>query len=305
VSELIALIDLGSNAVRCLLVHVTPGVGFEVLRQERVQTRLGGGRAGLLPPAAVKDTLVTVRRFLREVRGASQPRVLAVATAAVRDATNRDDLLTTLKRDEGVEVRVLSGAEEAHLGTFAALRSLSFRNGVVVDLGGGSLQITHVRAGDISSTASVPLGAVRTTQRFFSSDPPKKQELLALREEISKQISSILPSASEGQEIIGLGGTVRTLASMHLTTLGGPRPSRQGLRLQWSDITRMRERLEGLPTRDRRWVPGLKDERADIILAGAVVVEEVMALGSYKTLTVCKDGVRHGLLLHETFNESA
>ncbi len=304
-SELLAFIDLGSNAVRCLLVRVTPGVGFEVLRQERVQTRLGGGRPGMLPQTSVKDTLAIVRRFLREVRGEYQPRVLAVATAAVRDAANRDDLLEPLLRGEGVEVRVLSGEEEARLGAFAALRSFSFRNGVVVDLGGSSLQITHVHEGDFRSTVSVPLGAVRTTQRFFTNDPPTRQELLALRQEVGKRISSVLPPAHDGQEIIGLGGTVRTLASMHLATLGGSRPSRQGLRLRWSDITRMRERLEGLPTRDRRCVPGLKVERTDIILAGAVVVEEVMALGSYKTLTVCKDGVRHGLLLHETFNGRA
>jgi len=305
VSELLAFIDLGSNAVRCLLVRVTPGVGFEVLRQERVQTRLGGGRPGVLPQTSVKETLATVRRFLREVRKEDQPRVLAIATAAVREAANRDDLLATLRRDEGVEVRVLSSEEEAHLGTFAALRSLSFRNGVVVDLGGGSLQVTQVREGDIDSTASTPLGAVRTTQRFLNNDPPTERELLVLREEIKKQVSPILPPAREGQELIGLGGTVRTLASMHLATLDGLRQSRQGFRLRWSDITRLRERLERLPIRDRRYVPGLKAERADIILAGTIVVEEVMALGSYRTLTVCKDGVRHGLLLHETFNGSA
>jgi len=259
----------------------------------------------MLPQTSVKETLATVRRFLREVRKENQPRVLAIATAAVREAINRDDLLATLKRSDGVEVRVLSGEEEAHLGTFAALRSLSFRNGVVVDLGGGSLQVTQVREGDIGSPASVPLGAVRTTQRFLNNDPPTERELLVLREEIKRYLSPILPPVHEGQELIGLGGTVRTLASMHLATLGGPGQSRQGFRLRWSDITRLRERLERLPIRDRRCVPGLKTERADIILAGVVVVEEVMNLGSYRNLTVCKEGVRHGLLLHETFNGSA
>ena len=304
-AELLAFIDLGSNAVRCLLVRVTPRVGFEVLRQERVQTRLGGGCPGVLPQTSVKHTLATVCRFLREVRGEYQPRVLAIATAAVREAANREDLLSTLRRDAGVEVRVLSGEEEARLGTFAALRSVSFRNGVVVDLGGSSLQITQVHEGDISSTASLPLGAVRTTQRFLTSDPPTEQELLALREEIERQISSVLPPARDGQEMIGLGGTVRTLASMHLASLGGPGQSRQGLRLRCSDITRMREQLQRLPIRDRRSVPGLKAERADIILAGAIVLEGVMALGGYKTLTVSKGGVRHGFLLREAFNGGA
>jgi len=247
--------------------------------------------------------LATVRRFLREVRRKEQPRVLAIATAAVREAANREDLLSALRREQGMEVRVLSGEEEARLGTSAVLHSLSFRSGVVIDLGGSSLQITRVHNGDISTTASLPLGAVRTTQQFLTHDPPTERELLALREEAAGNLAAILPPARAGQpDMIGLGGTVRTLAAMQLATLGGPDRSRQGFPLHRSDVTRMRERLEKLPARDRRRLPGLKAERADIILAGTVVVEELMALGGYETLTVCKAGVRQGFLLREAFN---
>jgi exopolyphosphatase/guanosine-5'-triphosphate,3'-diphosphate pyrophosphatase len=172
---------------------------------------------------------------------------------------------------------------------------------VVIDLGGGSLQITQVHDGDIGTPASLPLGAVRTTQQFLTHDPPPERELLALREEVARNLASILPPARAGQELIGLGGTVRTLAAMHLATPGGPDRSRQGFPLRRSDITRIRARLEKLPVRDRR-LPGLKAERADIILAGTVVVEELMASGGYETLTVCKGGVRQGFLLREAFN---
>src|SRR5262245_36434478 len=163
----------------------------------------------MLLPASVKETLITVRRFLRDVHRTEQPRVLAIATAAVREATNREDLLAPLRRDEGVDVRVLSGEEEARLGAFSALRTLSFRHGVVVDLGGSSLQITHVRDEDIRTTASLPLGAVRTTRQFLPNDPPTERELVALRAEIKKQIASLLPPAPDGQDMIGLGGVVR------------------------------------------------------------------------------------------------
>lgn len=304
-AEMLTLVDIGSNAVRCLLVELTPGDGFEIMRQERVQTRLGGGCHGILPRAAVDETVAAVRQFLKEVRqtiprGRSS-RVLAIATAAVRDATNREDLLGALKREGDITVRILSGEEEARLGALAALERLAFRDGVVIDLGGGSLQISQVRAGGIHCTASLPLGAVRTTKRFFKNDPPTKQEILALRTEVRKQVGSALPPALEAKSMIGTGGTIRTLAAMHLASLTGPRPSRQGFRLWRSDVTRLREQLEELPARERRGIPGLKEERVDIILSGAVVVEEVMALGNYGALTVCKDGVRHGLLLHEVF----
>lgn len=308
-AEMLTLVDIGSNAVRCLLVELTPGDGFEIVRQERVQTRLGGGCQGILPRAAVDETVAAVRQFLKEVRqtiprGRSS-RVLAIATAAVRDATNREDLLGALKREGDITVRILSGEEEARLGALAALERLAFRDGVVIDLGGGSLQISQVRAGGIHCTASLPLGAVRTTQRFFKNDPPTKQEILALRTEVRKQIGSALPPALEAKSMVGIGGTIRTLAAMHLASLAGARPSRQGFRLWRSDITCLREQLEELPARERRRLPGLKEERVDIILSGAVVVEEVMALGNYGALTVCKDGVRHGLLLHEVFYGSA
>jgi len=308
-SELLILIDIGSNAVRCLLVEITPGSGFTLLRQERAQTRLGGGCMGTLPEAAVADTVEVISAFSREVRkevmGGRPPRVLAVATAAVREATNRNIFLSRLREEVGIEVRVLSGEEEARLGALAALERLAFRDGVVMDLGGGSLQISQVRAGGIHRTASIPLGAVRTTKHFFKNDPPTRREVLALREEVQKRVRTALPPPREGKLMVGLGGTVRTLASMHLATLAGVRPSRQGFRLWRSDITRLREQLENISARERRRFPGLKEERADIIVAGVVVVEEVMALGGYGTLTVCKDGVRHGLLLHEVYYGSA
>ena len=229
--------------------------------------------------------------------------MLAVATAAVRDAANRDRLLEALRQREGVDVRLLSGREEAHLGALAAMRSLPFRDGVIADLGGGSLQLTRVRAGRILSSASVPLGAVRMTRRFLREDPPSLREIRALRQEVRNQVLGILPSARRGDELLGLGGTVRALARLHLAAdHSGRRRSRHGLRLHQSDVTAIRERLEALPLRKRRRVRGLKAERADIILAGAITIEELMVFGGYFGLTVSKGGVRDGVLWRETFN---
>ncbi|MGE0680681.1 MAG: hypothetical protein AB7P69_07215 [Candidatus Binatia bacterium] len=304
-SELLTLIDIGSNAVRCLLVELTPENGFTVLRQERAQTRLGSGCVGELSETAVNNTVKVISSFLQEVRQADPTtesiRTVAVATAAVRDATNRNEFLRRLKREAGISIRVLSGEDEARLGALAALERLAFRDGVVVDLGGGSLQVSLIRAGGVHRTASVPLGAIRTTKRFFKNDPPTKREVLALREEVQNRVRALLPATREGKTIVGIGGTVRTLASMQIATLDGPRPSRQGFQLWRSDITRLREQLEASSIQERRRLSGLKMERADIILAGTIVLEEVMALGGYGVLVVCKDGVRHGLLLHEVY----
>jgi exopolyphosphatase/guanosine-5'-triphosphate,3'-diphosphate pyrophosphatase len=300
--ELVAVVDLGSTAVRLLLARIVPGAGYRVLVEERVPTRLGGGAPGRLPRQAIDETLRAVHRFFARHSAKSQgPRVVAVATSAVRDAANRERLLGPLRRLEGVEVRVLSAGDEARLGVDAALNRLRFKNGIVADLGGSSVQISRVRRRKVVSTASLPLGAVRTTRRFLRHDPPRPHELRAIRHEIRSQLQDAVPPAARGEVMVALGGIVRTLASIHLRAHPGERKHRNGLALWQSDVTAIRERIEGLSRRKQRKIRGLKAERADIILAGAILIEEVMVFGGYLTLAVCSSGVRDGVLLRETF----
>jgi exopolyphosphatase/guanosine-5'-triphosphate,3'-diphosphate pyrophosphatase len=300
-AELVAVVDLGSTAVRLLLAHVTPHTGYRVLVEERVPTRLGGGASGTLSREAIDETLRAVHRFFaRYSPNGRGPRIVAVATSAVRDAENRERLLDPLRRDEGIDVKVLSARDEARLGVDAALESLSFNNGLVVDLGGASLQLSRVRHRKVVSMASLSLGAVRTTRRFVRSDPPTPRELRALRREIRTQLMIGLPPATRNEIVVGLGGTVRALAGIHLRS-HSDRTRRHGLLLHQSDVTTIRERLEGLSQRKRRRIRSLKAERVDIILAGAIVIEEVMVFGGYLTLAVCTRGIRDAILQRETF----
>jgi exopolyphosphatase / guanosine-5'-triphosphate,3'-diphosphate pyrophosphatase len=301
--EVVAIVDLGSTAVRLLLAQIRPNAGYRVLVQVRVPTRLGGGAPGTLPRAAIDETLRAVHRFFARYSCNSQgPRVIAVATSAVRDARHPERLLDPLRRNEGIEVQVLSARDEAQLGVTAALRSLPFKDGIVADLGGASLQLSRVRNRRVVASASLPLGTVRTSRRFLRHDPPRPRGLQAFRNELRVQLLGALAPAGRGEVMVGLGGTVRTLASIHLRGHRGDRKHRHGLRLHQADVTAIRERLESLSQRKRRKIRGLKPERADIILAGAIVIEEVMVFGGYLTLVVCMRGVRDGILLHETFD---
>src|SRR6267142_1351218 len=212
--ELVAIVDLGSNAVRFLLAKVKPDKGYRVLVEERVRTRLGDGALGTLPRAAIDDTLRAVHRFFAEHRTDGRgPRVVAIATSAVRDARNRDRLLAPLRYREGIEVQVLSARDEARLGTEAALRSLDFDDALVADLGGASLQLSRVRGRRVVDALSLPLGAVRTTRRYLRHDPPRPRELRALRQAVREQLVDVLPPARRGDLLVGLGGTVRTLGT--------------------------------------------------------------------------------------------
>lgn len=299
--ELLALLDLGSNAARFVLACVDPGLGFRVLQKERIQTRLGDDRTGELPADAIALTLSAVRGFLERVgRTGDALRVMAIGTAAVRDAPNRDCLVEPLRERHGADVRLLGDREEAYLGAVAALRKLPTREGIVVDLGGGSLQITRVRGGAIASTASVPIGVVRTTRQFLDPDEPTPRQLRALRTEVRQHLLGALPASRPDDVVLGLGGTVRALARMHLAARDRA-DDKHGLPLGVDDVTALREDIEGLPVRKRERLPGLKAERADIILAGAITIEEVLRFGNYAAITVCKGGVRDAVLWQETF----
>ncbi len=297
----VVLIDLGSNAVRCVLAEITPGVGYRILRKARAQTRLGSGWNGHLSPRAVRETLHAVHGFLQTLPRNGDLKVLAVATAAARDADNRDAILEPLRRDAGIQVSILSGEEEARLGAVAALRSFAVVNGLIMDLGGGSLQVIRIRNRLAAATASFPLGAVRMTDRFLHHDPPLPGEIEKLRREIRRHIASALPELRTHGEMLGLGGTVRALARIHLGLESDHDDSRHGLRLAQAAVAEIRANLQDLSLAERQRVPGVKAERADIILAGAVVVEELMVLTGYPALTVCKTGVRDGILLQEAF----
>jgi exopolyphosphatase/guanosine-5'-triphosphate,3'-diphosphate pyrophosphatase len=144
--------------------------------------------------------------------------------------------------------------------------------------------------------ASLPLGAVRVGRALLHHDPPTPREILDVRAEVRAAVLGILPPASRGGELVGLGGSVGALARMHRAARPGRRRDRHGLTLARSDVASLRERVATRPFGQRRRIPGLTPERADVIVPGAVIVEELMRFGGYSSLTVCGQGVRHGLL---------
>src|SRR5688500_18572317 len=262
--ELVAVVDLGSTAVRFLLARVVRGSSYRVLAEHRVATRLGGGANDWLSRASIDDTLLAVRKFFVQYSAESRgPRVIAVATSAVRDARNREQLLGPLRYDEGIDVEVLSARDEARLGVYAALDGLDFDSGVVADLGGASLQLSRVRNRRMVATASLPLGAVRTTRQLLRHDPPSPRELQGLGRRVCAQLVGALSRARRGEMMGVLGGSVRTLGSIYLKAHRGERKHRHGLQLYQSDVTAIRERLESVSARRRRKIRGLKKERAD------------------------------------------
>lgn len=297
--ERVALVDLGSNALRFALAHVIPDRSFRVVQEARAQTRLAAGRRGVLSGAAVRATVTATRRFLGRVDDGRPLRVVAIATSAVRDASNAYRLIEALREAAGIEVEVLGWEEEARLGAVAALSSLPLRDALVVDLGGGSLQLTLIRDGEITPLASVALGAVRATRGFLRHDPPTPGELRALRHAVLDLVVGALPPLPAHARLVGLGGTVRTLARIHLTERGRRRPTVHGLIVERSAMAALSGRLQTLPLARRRRLHGLKAHRADVIVAGAVVLVSVMDRFGFDRALVSETDILDGLALRE------
>ena len=303
-SELIALLDIGSNAARFVLVRIQPGKAFRVLRKDRFQTRLGAGRPGVLSRAAMRETIRSAKQFLADVQQTQKiQRVLAIATSAVRDAQNQAVFVESFGRATGVTLEVLSGEEEARLGARTALHELAPQSGVVFDLGGGSLQLSHIRRGKIVNTDSLPLGVVRMTTQFLRHDPPRTTELRALRHKIRSALTARISPAPPEAVLIGMGGSIRALTNMWLAARRRVRIPAHGVSIPRSEVVSFLERVVGCGPQERD-IPGLEPDRIDVIGAGLVIIEEILLAGQYPSVRAFGNGgVRHGILLRETFGD--
>jgi exopolyphosphatase/guanosine-5'-triphosphate,3'-diphosphate pyrophosphatase len=290
----VAAVDLGTNSTRLLVADVEGEHLDEVVRRLTI-TRLGEGvdeRRRLLPVpiARVRNSLADYRRELEEL-GAT--RTLAIATSAVRDAENGEAFLGEIEWSYGFETRLLDGSEEAALMLrgVAAGRTLA-DDTMLVDIGGGSTELVLDSNGNRPASTSLDVGCVRVTERFLGSDPPSTSEL----EKAAAFVRSLLP-AYEPKRAIGVAGTVTTLATLGLG-LGEYNPERtHGHRLTRAAVDRELERLSVMTTEERLAVPGIEPGRAPVIVAGIVVLREIMDAYGLAEIEVSERDILHGAAL--------
>jgi exopolyphosphatase/guanosine-5'-triphosphate,3'-diphosphate pyrophosphatase len=250
------------------------------------------GDAGMWRAQATMDVFA---HFCRAA-GLGPDEIDAVATSAIRDARNAGEFLDRAHRATGLSVRVLSREEEARYGYLAAINSTTLADGAVVDLGGGSMQLVRVAGRHAHELESWPLGAVRMTERFLPSDgPAKPKQLKALRAHVAQELASAPWVAGRGGRLVGIGGTVRNLGAAAQRAAGLPEFGVQGHCIDAAALDDVVERLAELPPAERANVPGIKPSRADLILAGAVVLQTVVREGGFEALEVTEAGLREGV----------
>lgn len=301
----LGIIDLGSNSARLMVAHYVPGQAFKITDEVARRVRLSEGMAAdnHLHPAAVKRALETLRMFQSFCAASGIKRIVPVATAAVRDAANQAEFLEKVYKQTGLHFRVLSGEQEARLGAVGVINSLNLRDGLVMDVGGGSAEVSLVRGGRFRRGLTVPLGAVRLTELYLGGDPVKSVDVTRLTDHLDtsfKLLDWMKLGKDPAGQFVGVGGTARALARIDREQRHYPLGLTHGYELELSRLEKLVERLRGLSVDERaRKIPGLQADRADIILAGAMVIARAMRRAGAKHLLVCGQGLREGLLYQE------
>ena len=298
----LAAMDIGTNSIRCIVVEADQKGGYKVLDDEKSTVRLGEDltRTGAISPLASARALEAVARFRKLIAGLKVGAVEAIATSAMRRASNGQELLDRLSSALGHEIRVISGVEEAELAMVSAQRhfDMDYKRYAVFDIGGGSLEITTALGSHIEECYSLDLGAVVMTEQFLIHDPSLAGDLEKLQRHVRTELKNRVDrSKVQFHTLIGSGGTVSAVGSMVMNALGKSYASIHGYEVLRSEVVHMLAMLTRKSLAERRLVPGLNADRADIIVAGIAVVEELMRFFGANQLLVNERGIREGLII--------
>ena len=298
-TEKIAVADLGSNSFR-LVVFTSADDWWKRTDEIYEAVRIGEGLAatGELGEAGMARAQATMEVFAHfcAASGIEPDAVLAVATSAIRDASNSAQFLERAQAASGLRVRVLSGEEEARYGYLAAVNSTTLSDGVMLDIGGGSMQLVHVVGRHSRELDSWRLGAVRMSERFLTGDgPAKPKQIRELVGYVTAKLERAPWLGRCGPRLVGIGGTIRNLAAAAQRDLEVPEAGVQGYVIARQELDRLVEELASRTPADRAKFPGIKPSRGDIILGGAIVVQTVMEVGGFEGLEVTEAGLREGV----------
>ncbi len=295
--SVLAVVDLGSNAVRLQIAQLALPGPVLVLAEDRAAVRLGEQvfRTGRLAAAAIARTSDALERFARLAERAGAARIRAVATSAVREASNRAALVRAIRDRAGIGLEVISGAEEARLVCLGVLQGEPpSEHSLILDIGGGSTEIISARGEEPESSWSLQLGAVRLTEFFVRGDPVARKEVRLIDEAVEDALLQVDPLlVGRHRRIIGAAGTTGAVAQLARRFAG--REASASVPVSYDQVRRVLERLRDSSARDRRkW--GVDEQRSDIIYAGTAICEGVMRRLRVDELAITQRGLRDGLM---------
>lgn len=287
----IAIIDLGSNSVRMTINLLHDNGEWEVLMKKRSTVRLseGMGVDKVLKEDAMCRVIDALREFCTLAKLDSCQTIVAIATAAVRTAVNRDLFIERVNRETGIRFDVISGEDEAYYSYLAVSKSLPLKNGLIFDTGGGSTELIMIKSGHMVHSASLPLGAVALSEKFRGRSQAEMYRYVVM---MLGSVSWIDEAA--GFDLYGVGGSAKTLGTLALKELKSVEEI-HGLAVSYSKVSTIYQKVYSTPLSLRQNIPGMDKSRADIILGGLMPMKALMDMLGSKKCTVCSHGVKEGV----------
>jgi exopolyphosphatase / guanosine-5'-triphosphate,3'-diphosphate pyrophosphatase len=307
----IAAIDIGTNSIHMIVVKVRPDLSFEIIDREKDMIRLGAGGLGgrSLTPTAMAAAFQTLTKFRRLAESHKVDEILAAATSATREADNGGDFIAEVNRLTGIKIKVISGTEEARLIHLAAGYGVDIggSTGVVIDIGGGSVEVTLGTATHLTLGRSFKAGVIRLTEAFVKSDPLSEGDERRLVKNLNREFGSYLDQvAARGfDRVIGTSGTILSLGALASSDGGAPIEELRNRRVSGKSLHKLRKRLTSLSLEGRLAMPGLDPRRADLSVAGSVLLDTIIRRLGADEFTLCDLALREGLILDYIHRNSA
>jgi exopolyphosphatase/guanosine-5'-triphosphate,3'-diphosphate pyrophosphatase len=295
----LAIVDLGSNSGRVVVLRIDPTGHLEVLADARSPLRLARdvSNGGRLSSGAIQRTVDALRDFQAIAVGTGARKTIAVATSAIRESKNADELLQRILVQSGLAVRIIDGEEEARYAFLGAIYGIQAEHGMVMDMGGGSMELSRFRDRILVDSWSLPLGALRLSDRFLETDPPSESEVEEARRYVQRQFDEYeVPHLEADDQLIGTGGTIRNLAKVDRQARTYPIPRLHGYVLTRQRVQDLAKLLVARPMARRKAISGLNADRADSIVGGVLGAETAMGVLGAGAMTVTGQGLREGLV---------
>jgi exopolyphosphatase/guanosine-5'-triphosphate,3'-diphosphate pyrophosphatase len=302
--DALAAIDIGTNSVHMLIARIAGNGRFEVITRQKEMVRLGSGQGEMkvLEPAAIERGVAALARCRSLAESFDAP-VYAVATSAVREALNAEEFLERAMLEAGVDVQIISGHEEARLIQLGVLQALPVfdKRLALIDVGGGSTEVLYGFKGSVAYARSIKLGSLRMTRRFFPDGVVEGDAVERCRTYVRGRLASMAHEVVqlEHEVVVVSSGTAETLAEMALVRRGTPAPQQlNAATITLDELSEVVDLLAAAATpEERRKLDGIDAARADILVGGAIVLEQVCEVIGARELTVSEYALREGVLL--------
>ncbi|MGA7934064.1 MAG: Ppx/GppA phosphatase family protein [Kovacikia sp.] len=307
--RILAAIDVGTNSIHMVVVRIQPTLpAFTIVAKEKTTVRLGDRdkQTGNLTEVAMERAIAALKRCQEISKSQNAEQIIAVATSAVREAPNGRDFLQRVEAEVGLWINLISGPEEARRIYLGVLSGMEFNQQphVIVDIGGGSTELVLGDGHEPRTLSSTKVGAVRLTAAHITTDPISNVEFQALqayiRGMLERPVEELQAHLRPGEtpRLVGTSGTIETLAIIHARETQGTAPSPlNGYSFHLRDLREIVNRLRKLSNAERVQIPGINDRRAEIILAGALILQETMTLLGIESIVICERSLREGVVV--------